>query len=336
MMLIRPAKYADFERLIQFSLMLKDSGLTTLPANSQTLEKNLNKSIQSFKQQKGNFFWFVMEDSVQKKIVGCSAIMTHIGLNEPFYSYKLGKITQRCHALNIVKHHQLLHLVNDYHDVTEVGTLFLIPTYRRNQNGKLLSKSRFAFMAQFPHLFNSTVVADIRGSLDKSGHSPFWGSLGQYFFGMNFTRADYLSAITNKQFIADLVPTYPIYTCLLSSEAQQVIGIAHETSQRAKSILEDEGFKFNQYVDIFDAGPTLEAAFNEIQSIKNSTLKTVTAIEFLDHDAINMMVANTKLNEFKLSLGAVKATSDSDVTITPELAQILEISIGDNVRLNNL
>ena len=182
MLIVRPAEKDDFSALESFAQAVKHQGLTTLPSNTQALMENLENSIQSFQNQSGNLFWFVLEDKEQQQVVGCSAIRLHVGRDQPFYSYKMGQITQSCQALNIVKHHQILNLVNDYQDVTEIGTLYLNPDYRGQHAGKLLSRARFLFMAQFPQLFSDRVIADLRGYLDAQGYSPFWKCLGQQFF----------------------------------------------------------------------------------------------------------------------------------------------------------
>ena len=77
----------------------------------------------------------------------------------------------------------------------------------------------------------------------KTGNSPFWEWLEAHFFSMDFPTADYLSGIGNKVFIAELMPRYPIYTNLLSQEAQDVIGHVHEKTRPALRLLEREGFR---------------------------------------------------------------------------------------------
>ena len=100
--------------------------------------------------------------------------------------------------------------------------------------------------------------------------SPFWDSLGKHFFQMPFAEADKLTTLTNKQFIADLMPRHSIYTSLLSKKAQSVIGKPHRSTKRAMKILEAEGFNFSHYVDVFDAGPTIEANLKQVRTIKKS------------------------------------------------------------------
>ena len=66
------------------------------------------------------------------------------------------------------------------------------------------------------------------------------------------------------------MPKYPIYVNLLSKEAQAVINQVHAKTLPALRLLEAEGFSRKGYVDIFDAGPTVEASINTIKSVQQS------------------------------------------------------------------
>ena len=85
---------------------------------------------------------------------------------------------------------------------------------------------------------------------------------------MTYAEADRLTLATDKQFIADLMPRNPIYVKLLSSEAQEAIGKPHPSTVPAMNILLKEGFRYNKYIDIFDAGPTLEVPLAKIKTVE--------------------------------------------------------------------
>jgi arginine N-succinyltransferase len=57
--------------------------------------------------------------------------------------------------------------------------------------------------------------------------------------------------------VAELMPRHPVYVNLLP-ERRAAIGEVHDDTQPARVLLEQEGFRYEGYVDIFDAGPTLE------------------------------------------------------------------------------
>ncbi len=112
-------------------------------------------------------------------------------------------------------------------------------------------------------------MVELRGWLDGVS-SPFWDAVGRKFFDTEFLAADLHSATHGNQFIADLMPRLPIYTALLPEAAQAVIGRPHREAVPARTMLEAEGFIYDGYVDIFDAGPTLRARTDHIRSISGS------------------------------------------------------------------
>lgn len=87
---------------------------------------------------------------------------------------------------------------------------------------------------------------------------------------MEFSRADYLCGTGQKAFIAELMPKHPIYTHFLSPEAQAVIGEVHPQTAPARAVLEKEGFRYRNYVDIFDGGPTLECDIDRVRAIRKA------------------------------------------------------------------
>jgi len=149
---------------------------------------------------------------------------------------------------------------------------------------------------------------------------------------MPFSQADQLTSSTNKQFIADLMPTTPIHISLLSEQAQQVIGKPHQSTIPAVKILEKEGFRYTGYVDIFDAGPSLEVPLNEIKSIQNSNLYTIRDMIDEVNDE-NYFVANTK-PRIHASIGNILVDEQNKTCIlSHKLAKLLLVSKGDKVRL---
>lgn len=92
---------------------------------------------------------------------------------------------------------------------------------------------------------------------------------------MDFSRADFLCGTGQKAFIAELMPKHPIYTHFLSQEAQDVIGQVHPQTAPARAVLEKEGFRYRNYIDIFDGGPTLECDIDRVRAIRKSRLVEV-------------------------------------------------------------
>jgi arginine N-succinyltransferase len=167
---------------------------------------------------------------------------------------------------------------------------------------------------------------------NEHGHSPFWAWLEEHFFGIDFPTADYLVGIGDKAFIGELMPKYPIYTSLLSQQAQDVIGKVHSKTIPALRLLEKEGFVHRDYVDLFDAGPTVEVALKNIRTVRQSHTCPVEIGEVGQGETV--MLCNTQVHTFRATVsqeGYYDALRNK-LTITAHLAQMLMLAEGDNVR----
>ena len=191
------------------------------------------------------------------------------------------------------------------------------------------------FINQHRERFADTVIAEMRGVSDESGESPFWQWLEEHFFSMDFPTADYLTGIGQKVFIAELMPKYPIYVNLLSKDAQAVIGQVHDNTRPAIELLKSEGFTFNGYVDIFDAGPTVEAKVDNIATVRNAHTVKVEIGE--SQGDTTVLLANDKIADFRATVTQVSLSCDADsITISSELAKALHLEAGDSVSLAEL
>ncbi|MDN5869394.1 MAG: arginine N-succinyltransferase, partial [Nitrococcus sp.] len=214
---------------------------------------------------------------------------------------RLSTVVHASRELGVYKSIPTLYLTNDYTGCAEIGSLYLDPEYRGRGNSRLLSKCRFLFFAEFSERFAPKVVAEMRGVSDERGRSPFWDCLGQHFFSMEFRRADYLSGTRGKTFIAELMPRNPIYVPLLRPEAQAVIGRVHDHTRAALGLLQEEGFHYEGYVDIFDGGPTLEARVGQIRSVRYSECLHA-CIGQVPESAPRLLISNRHWREFRCTL----------------------------------
>lgn len=334
-MVIRPIRKSDFAELVKIADE-SGHGFTSLPNNEELLAAKIARSEVSFTktvdcpQDEG--YLFVLEDTETGEVVGTSAIEAAVGLDDAFYHYHLSKVIHSSRTLNVYNPVEILTLCNDYTGATELCTLFLREQARKNGNGKLLSKVRFMFIKEHEDRFADTLLAEMRGVSDENGNSPFWKWLEEHFFSMDFPTADYLTGIGQKVFIAELMPKYPIYVNLLSKEAQAVVGQVHEKTRPAIQLLKNEGFTFNGYVDIFDAGPTVEAKLNNVRTVRSSSHKKVIIGDNAGGQQI--MIANTELENFRATLADLSFDKDGDdIVITAKMASALQVSEGDTIRI---
>ena len=335
MLVVRTAQIKDIDPLFDL-IGQSELGLTTLKISKEKLSSRIRDSIQAFAREDstpaGQPYVFVMEDDSCARIVGTSAIYSKVGGFEPFYSYEIRNQRFESRQLDVCKDIATLYLLEAHDGPTEIGSLFLHPEYWGNGHGRLLSLSRFLFMAEFQKRFENEVVAELRGIVDKKGKSPLWSALGSHFFQIGFPRAETLTS-ENKKFIADLMPRHPIYIPLLPKEAQDVIGQVHHNTRPAKAMLEQEGFAYRGIVDIFDGGPSVHAEASQIRIIRENIQcelkKTVSQV-----DGIRMLIAKPQL-EFRCCLGNVSIEGNA-ATIDQDTAQRLDLKPGDRVRLANI
>lgn len=336
MLLLRNAKISDLDAIHQLATN-SGIGITTLPHNIELLHTRLQLAEDSFKtntaRPHSEYYFFVLEDPSTQQIVGTSAIVASIGHDLPFYTYKVVNRTRLSHELGIRREQTLLHLVNDHQGKSELCTLYLQPNFRHGYHSALLSRGRFLFIAQHPTRFESKIIAEMRGVCDEKGNSPFWDSVGQHFFKMSFHQADELTLSTNKQFISDLISEYPIDAQLLSSEAQSVIGKPHPETLPAVHILMKEGFYYTHDVDIFDAGPIIEAICTDIHTIKVSQTATISDI-VEQTNQLPYLLSNT-LVDFKATTAPIEIHAKG-VVINKETAELLQLNKNDIIRFSAL
>lgn len=337
MMVIRPVAQSDLPALLALAGKT-GGGLTSLPVDEATLGARIERSQRTWRNElpvADQGFVFVLEESESGDVAGICAIEVAVGLNDPWYNYRVGTQVHASKELNVYNALPTLFLSNDHTGSSELCTLFLDPAWRKEGNGYLLSKSRFLFMAAFRDRFNEKVVAEMRGVIDEQGFSPFWDSLGKRFFSMDFSRADYLCGTGQKAFIAELMPKHPIYTHFLSAEAQAVIGEVHPQTAPARAVLEKEGFRYRNYIDIFDGGPTLECDIDRVRAIRKSRLVDVATGQRAPGEWPACMVANEQYHQFRAMLINADPATER-LLLTPAELDALKCQPGDTVRLVRL
>ncbi|MEE9100784.1 MULTISPECIES: arginine N-succinyltransferase [Pseudomonas] len=330
-MIVRPVTSADLPALFDLARST-GTGLTTLPANEQRLQHRVSWAEKAFRgeaERADADYLFVLE-SDEGKVVGISAVAGAVGLREPWYNYRVGLTVSASQELGIHREIPTLFLANDLTGQSELCSLFLHADHRTGLNGRLLSKARFLFIAEFRELFGDKVIAEMRGMSDGDGRSPFWESLGRHFFKMEFSQADYLTGVGNKSFIAELMPKFPLYTCFLSEEARAVIGRVHPDTEPALAMLKAEGFSYQGYVDIFDAGPAIEAPTDKIRPIADSQT-LVLAIGTPGDDAEPFLIHNRKREECRITAAPARVAAGS-LVVDALTAKRLRLSAGASVR----
>ena len=328
---VRPATGDDFPAIYEMA-KLTGGGFTNLPPDRGTLVAKLERSEKSFAReedgQEGDMYMFVLEDPMAGVVRGTCQIFGQVGVIQPFYSYHLSTLTQTSAELGKTFSNQRLSLTTDLEGSSEVGGLFLHPSSRAGGWGLLLARSRYLFMKLHRSRFGDRTLAELRGVMDEAGTAPFWDGLAGRFFGMSFPEADEFNAVHGTKFIADLMPRSPIYVALLSEEARSVIGLPHPSGRAALRMLEEEGFTYDRYVDIFDGGPTVTCPTDRIRTVRESTVETISEIG--NGGRTKMLVAAGRLKQFRAGVGSVRR-SKKGVAIDEKCAELLDLKVGDEV-----
>ena len=328
---VRPVRRGDLGDLLAIA-RTSGTGMTTVPSSEAQMARRIEQSLGAFAGDgpagPGDVFFFVLDDGA--RAVGMASIFPALGADRPFYSYRVSHVSAQAPELDMRADTDVLHLVNDYHGYTEIGTLLVGDAARGRGAGRLLSLSRFAFLAAERARFGDHVMAEIRGWFREDGTSPFWDAVAARFFGMTFEEADRRSA-QDFRFIADLMPKYPVYAALLPDGARAVIGLPHPTSEYAMRMLAAEGFEYTRCVDIFDGGPSVECPLDRIRTVRKARPLAVRIGD--EEDAPRELVANPRAFAALIATGPV---TDETVMLTGAQAERLGLGPGDEALVTPL
>ena len=328
---IRIATASDLQALYEMA-KLTGGGFTNLPPERATLAAKLDQSEAACSRAEDGLsdelFVLVLEDAETGQVRGTAQMFTRIGQSWPFYSYRLTTHSQHSRELERTVRAEMLGLVTDLEGSSEVGGLFLHPGQRAGGLGLLLARSRYLFIAAHRARFGPRILAELRGIIDERGGSPFWDAVGGLFFGMSFQEADHFNALNGNQFIADLMPKHPVYVAMLPDSARRVIGLPHPTGRAAMRMLEEEGFSYEGYVDIFDGGPTMVARTEALASIRSAYEASVVDVALEKGE--KALLAAGRLGEFRCCYGA-RDLRDGGVAIDAQAAELLRVAEGDSV-----
>lgn len=270
-LLLRPATPDDLDALLRLAAA-SSVGIGSLREDRAWLAERVARSqsaLLSADDASGEeSFLFVLEDQRAQRIVGCSGITARAGFRARFYSYYNEFIHAASPGLGLVQRTHTLHLGHDLTDATLLTSFYIEPGYADGPGAQLLSRARLLFLAQFADRFSERIASEHPGVLDANGNSPFWDAVGRRFFAMDYPQAESLAGGRSKAFIAELLPTSPVYVPLLPEAAQSAIGQLHPDGELPFCILQAEGFDTDSYVDVFDGGPTAVGRLQALASVR--------------------------------------------------------------------
>lgn len=334
--IIRAARMDDLQPIYEMAKRT-GGGFTNLPPDRAALTSKLERSDAAFGREgddmADDLYTFVLENTETGEVRGTCQIFAQVGQKWPFYSYRIGALTQHSEELARTFRADILNLSTDLEGTTEVGGLFLHPGERSGGQGLLIARSRYLFIRNHRSRFADRTLAELRGVIDEKGGSPFWDGVAGRFFGMTFQEADEFNGKFGNQFIADLMPKHPVYIAMLQESAREVIGIPHPSGRAAMRMLENEGFSWENYVDIFDGGPTMTVRTDQIRSVREAKDAVIAEItdELGDHkEGEKVLLTRGRLKTFVAAYSWVAPSGDG-IAIDPASAAAMELSVGDHV-----
>ncbi len=344
MLILRPARFSDLPG-VEAIAAASAVGITSLPPDRDKLYEKIRASTQSFAAEVDvngeEIYFFVLENVETGKIVGTSGIVASAGFHDRFYSYRNEIIVHASQELKVSNKIHALHLCHDLTGTSLLTSFYIDPKYHDTQWPQLLSRARLLFIAEHSHRFADRLAAENPGLCDDKGNAPFWNAVGKRFFGMEYPQAERLSGGRSKTFIAELMPQYPIYVPLLPADAQLAIGQLHPVAQLPFSMLLEEGFEADTYIDIFDGGPTVEARISTLRSIQeNRRLRASRSLPVnlgggaeraAGPPQLPYIIATTSAEGFRATI-ANAAVDGGELQLSPAVANALEVAHGDPVR----
>ena len=130
---MRAARADDLAALYEMA-KLTGGGFTNLPPDRPSLTAKLDRSDAAFARIEeavtDDLFVLVLENIDSGQVRGTCQIFSQIGMHAPFYSYRIGTLTQHSKELGRTFRADMLTLSTDLEGSSEVGGLFLHPRER--------------------------------------------------------------------------------------------------------------------------------------------------------------------------------------------------------------
>lgn len=335
MILLRSVREKDFADLYELASIL-DS--LNLPHDKRLLRHNIRYAVQSFrgrqKEKAKAIYTFVAEDTRTKRVVGTSSIFARHGAERAPHSYlDVRREVRRSRTLGIRVAHRTLQMGWNKDGPTEVGGLVVKPGYRGLpvKVGKQLSLIRFLYMALHPGRFKKRVLCEFLPDFSRTGKSLLWEHLGRKLTGLEYHRADLLSA-TNKEFILGLFPRAKIYATLFPQSVQDILEKTGKDSLPAQKMLERIGFRYLKQICPFDGGPHFGAQLEDISVVRRSKFLRVKAMlrEFPAKEASQGLILSEKRGELRAMQSDFIARRD-EIFLPAQTQEILQVKSHDPV-----
>ncbi len=338
MFVVRPVELADIPGLESLAKKAS-SGVHTLPRTQDNLQRAVERSIASFAAQveiqSEELYMFVLHDQRDNSLAGSATIFATAGTNGTYFAFRNDVVQQVSRDLNISHSVHALTLCSELTAYSQLSSFYIRDTKNAGSEAALLSRARLLFAAIAPQRFGDRFFVSLAGISDEQGQSPFWDALGRKFFQMDFLDAESaVDGARNRTLIVELMPHYPVYVPLLPANAQAALGQIHPEGELPYSLLQAEGFEADEYIDIFDGGPILQAHRDSLRTIQQAQRCMVESSDLsgpLSHNADgNYLVSNLREQGFRAICAPGKKLDDCLLLAAQDVAA-LDVASGEEV-----
>lgn len=331
MLFVRPSRLADLDALEQMARTAQPV-LHSLPHDRGALEARIALSEDSFRADVDfpgeEFYLFVLEDGQSGKLMGTASIVAAAGYSDPFYAFRNDALIHASRELHV---NRKIHALTMSHELTGKSRLagyYIDPSLRGDAAAHLMSRARMMYIAANRKRFTSEVFSLLLGVTDEHGVSPFWEAVGRKFFGRDFADIEIESGGRSRTFIAEVMPTYPVYVPLLPEAAQRVLGEPDSKALLAYEIHQEEGFETDRYIDIFDAGPVLTAQVDRSVCVTRNETRVVHDAAAAASGSTYLIAHNSADGEFRCVLGELAAANAADKSRSAALPHATRVALG--------
>jgi arginine N-succinyltransferase len=338
MYVVRPVDLKDIPALEALAA-LSMPGVHTLPRTREKIAASVERSIASFAAQvdipSEEAYQFVLESVEDQSIAGTAAIFASAGSNGTYFSFRNDVIQQVSRDLNISHSVHALTLCSELTACSQLSGFYVRNIEQAGAEAALLSRARLLFAVLAPHRFSDRFFVPLAGITDQSGQSPFWDALGRKFFQMDFLDAERtIGGARNRTLIVELMPHYPVYVPLLPGDAQAAMGQIHPSGEPAFNMLTEEGFEADDYIDIFDGGPILQAHKNALRSFNDALprrVQTASAASRSGQKVTHAIAAGSGTSFRAVTFACDPLDASDTVGLPPDVQHILGVAPGDSV-----
>ena len=338
MFVVRPVELTDIASLENLAAVAMP-GVHTLPKTREEIAASVERSIASFSAHvdipSEESYMFVLEETATGAIAGTAAIHASAGSNGTYFSFRNDVIQQVSRDLNISHSVHALTLCSELTAYSQLSGYYINNREQAGMEAALLSRARLLFAVLAPPRSGDRFFVPLAGITDSRGQSPFWDALGRKFFKMDFLDAErVIGGARNRTLIVELMPHYPVYVPLLPGDAQAAMGQIHPSGELAFNLLTEEGFEADEYIDIFDGGPILQAHKNSLRTFSGSMVRRVAEAEpgAASEVMVTYAVAASSEQQFRAVTVACPSAEASDTVQLPASAlEALKVAPGDNV-----